>query len=388
MVVAVPAQAQAAAVAGSTYMAVTPSRVLDMRDGTGGVPSSSLGGGGTLAFHPAGVPDNATAVVLNVLAIGPSAAGFLTVYPDGSSLPATSNVDFSAGQTTANLVMVGISNGAIDVFNHVGTTDVVADLDGYYVPSTDGTGFTTSPPTRVLDTRDGTGTQGGTIGPVGPGGTISLTVPLPQQALNATAVVLNLTATDGTAPSFLTAYAAGSAKPNTSNLNFDAGQTMANLTVVPVNSRKLTIWNHTGSVDVVADLVGYYMASSGSTFTPITPTPLYNTLDGTGAHGVVAPLGPDQTASVQVAGVGGVPTNASAVLVHLAVTNATQTSFLTAYADGSAQRPDTTNINFAAGQLVSNSMIVPMVNGAIDLWNSKGSVDVVADVSGYFMPVG
>lgn len=382
-VVAAPAEAQSPAIAGSTYIAAPPSRVLDTRDGTGGV-SAALGSGGVLAFRPAADHPDATAVVLNVVAITPSQAGFLTVYPDGSPKPATSNVDFSAGQTTANLVMVPVANGVIDVFNHFGNTDVLADLEGYYVPSTSGTGFTASTPIRKLDTRDGTG-RGGAVGPIGPGGTISLN--LPSLPPDATSAVLNLTATNGTAPSVLTAYAAGPTRPNTSNLNFDAGQTLANLTVVSLTSRTLTIWNLAGSVDVVADLVGYYTSGSGSTFTPITPTPMFNTLDGTGAHGV-APLGSGDAAKaiVQVAGSGVVPANATAVLVHVAVTNATQTSFLTAYAD-STSRPSTSNINFAAGQIVSNSMIVPVVNGAIDLWNSNGNVDIVADLSGYYMPV-
>ncbi len=377
--IAAPTQAHVVTWGPGTYVAApTPTRVLDTRDGTGGV-SAPLGPGGVLTFRPAGLPANTVAVALNLTAVGPSADGFLTAYPDDSNRPTVSSVDFSAGQTTANLVMVGIDNGAIDVFNHSGATDVLADLEGYYVSSTDGMGFTTAPPTRVLDTRDGTG-RGGAVAPVGPNSTISLTVP--AIPVDATSVVLNLTAVNGTAPSTLTAYATGSSRPATSNLNFDTGQTMANLVVVPVNSRKFSIWNNAGSVDLVGDLVGYYTLAAGGPFTAIPPQPMYDTRDGTGAQGIVEPLGPNQTATVPIA-METLPPDVSAVVVHLAVTNATDASFLTVFPD-TTDRPNASTINFSAGQLVSNSVVVPVVNGSIDLWNKNGNVDVVAYMTGFY----
>jgi hypothetical protein len=379
--VAAPTQAHVVTWGPGTYVAApTPTRVLDTRDGTGGV-SAPLGPGGVLTF-PTGVPSNAIAVVLNVTAVAPSTAGFLTVYPDGASFPQASSVDFAGGQTTANLVTVGLNSGVVDIFNHSGTTNVLADLQGYYVAYTDGAGFTTTPPTRVLDTRDGTG-RGGAVGPVGPNSTFSLAVP--AIPVDATAVMVNLTATGGTAPSTLTAYATGSARPATSNLNFDTGQTMANLVVVPVNSRKFSIWNNAGSVDLVGDLVGYYTPESGDPFTALPAQPLYDTLDGTGAQGHVAPLGPNQTATVPLDAILGLPDEVSAVVVHLAVTNATATSFLTAFSAGT-DRPNASNIDFTAGQLVSNTMVVPVVNNSIDLWNQNGNVDVVVSVTGYYAP--
>jgi hypothetical protein len=109
---------------------------------------------------------------------------------------------------------------------------------------------------------------------------------------------------------------------------------------------------------------------------------MYDTRDGTGAQGIVEPLGPNQTATVPIA-METLPPDVSAVVVHLAVTNATDASFLTVFPD-TTDRPNASTINFSAGQLVSNSVVVPVVNGSIDLWNKNGNVDVVAYMTGFY----
>jgi hypothetical protein len=57
------------------------------------------------------IPGTATAVVLNVTVTGPATGGFLTVFPDGQPLPAVSNLNFTAGETISNLVVVPVING-------------------------------------------------------------------------------------------------------------------------------------------------------------------------------------------------------------------------------------------------------------------------------------
>ncbi|QUQ67856.1 hypothetical protein [Kutzneria sp. CA-103260] len=324
--------------------------------------------------------------MLNVTAVDPAVGGFLTVYPDGASRPATSNVDFSPNQTTANLVMVPATNGTVDIFSAHSSADVVVDFEGYYEPAS-GTSDTFTPlqmPDRILDTRVAIGTQG-VKAPLGPNSQLVLQVSSPSAGIpdDAAAVVLNLTATGPTDAGFLTAYATGSSRPGTSNVNFGAGQSVANLTVVPVSRGQITIWNKVGNTDVVADVFGYYTAGTGSTFTTVNPKRVLNTLDGTGANGVVAPVG-EQPVGVQVVDGAGMPPNVTAVLLHVAVTNPTVDSFLTAYADGAAQ-PNTSNLNFSPGQTISNSAIVPVgSDGKIAFWNHHGTVDIVADISGYF----
>ncbi|HEX5405360.1 MAG TPA: hypothetical protein VFX16_24055, partial [Pseudonocardiaceae bacterium] len=116
------------------FIPVSPSRLLDTRK-TGG----PVGAGGQVSIPVAGVngvPADATAVVMNLTATAPTASTFLTAWPHGQVRPGTSNLNPVAGQTLANEVTAPIgANGKVDVFNHVGSVQVIADLLGYYEPT-------------------------------------------------------------------------------------------------------------------------------------------------------------------------------------------------------------------------------------------------------------
>ncbi|MDH6134057.1 N-acetyl-anhydromuramyl-L-alanine amidase AmpD [Kitasatospora sp. MAA4] len=240
-----------------------PHRLLDTRDGTGGT-STKVGQGGVISLQVAGastgdgsnVPDNVTAVVLNVTATNPTASSFVSVYPDSQARSSASNLNFTAGQTIPNLVVVPVVNGKVDFYNLAGSVDLIADISGYYTP-TGGSSFFTAGPSRLLDTRDGTG---GTSGAVGQGGVVSLQVAgragLP--ATGVTAVVLNVTATDPTSDSFVSVYPDGQTRSSASNLNFTAGETIPNLVIVPVVNGKVDFYNFAGNVNLIADITGYY----------------------------------------------------------------------------------------------------------------------------------
>jgi hypothetical protein len=90
-----------------------------------------------------GIPAGATAAVFNVTVVNPQGAGFLTVFPQGASQPFVSNLDYTAGQVTANRVIVPLSTsgatpGYISVYSS-SRADVVVDVSGYYTAAT-GTG--------------------------------------------------------------------------------------------------------------------------------------------------------------------------------------------------------------------------------------------------------
>ncbi|MDJ0347407.1 hypothetical protein QMK19_40485 [Streptomyces sp. H10-C2] len=68
--------------------------------------------------------------MLNVTAVTPSAAGFVTVYPDGQPRPDVSNLNFAAQQTIPNLVVVPVVNGKVDFYNRAGSVNLLADLTG------------------------------------------------------------------------------------------------------------------------------------------------------------------------------------------------------------------------------------------------------------------
>jgi protein-S-isoprenylcysteine O-methyltransferase Ste14 len=114
---------------------VTPARVLDTRVGTG-APVGKLGANQVLSLQVTGrggVPSSEVgAVVLNLTVTQPTASSFLTVYPAGTARPATSNLNFVAGQTLANLVVVKVgSGGKVNIFNASGATHVLADINAW-----------------------------------------------------------------------------------------------------------------------------------------------------------------------------------------------------------------------------------------------------------------
>ncbi|MFF2746348.1 hypothetical protein ACFVVA_12460, partial [Kitasatospora sp. NPDC058048] len=199
-----------------------------------------------------------TAVVMNVIAVSPTGSGHVTVYPDGRPLPFASNLNYEAGQVVANLVTVPVVNGKVNLRNSAGEVDLVADVTGYYGDS--GSTYSPATPVRLLDTRSGLGARAGALS--GHGGMVSLPVTGLEgvPATGVTAVVLNVAVTEPTADSNLSVYPHGTARPGVSNLNFAAGQTRANLVVVPVVDGRVTFSNNWGDVHVVADLNGYFTA--------------------------------------------------------------------------------------------------------------------------------
>lgn len=78
------------------------------------------------------VPVGATGVIVNITATGPTDTSYLTVYQDGITRPGISTVNFTPGQTVANLAIVPVTNGSIDIYNHIGSVDVIADVTGYF----------------------------------------------------------------------------------------------------------------------------------------------------------------------------------------------------------------------------------------------------------------
>ena len=130
-----------------------------------GAPQARVAASGTVGLQVTGrggVPaTGVAAVVVNVTVTGPSASGFITVYPSGTSQPTASNLNFTAGQTIPNLVTVKLgTDGKIDLRNNsAGSVHLIADVAGYYLagtPTVPGA-FVSLDPARLLDTRVGNG---------------------------------------------------------------------------------------------------------------------------------------------------------------------------------------------------------------------------------------
>src|SRR5204862_6328940 len=106
----------------------------------------------------AGVPGDALAVAMNVTVTNPAAAGFVTVWPCGEAQPLASNLNYVAGQNVPNLTISRLGAGGKVCFYSMVATDLVADVSGYFPAGSDYKPIDN--PTRILDTRNGTGDDG------------------------------------------------------------------------------------------------------------------------------------------------------------------------------------------------------------------------------------
>ncbi|MEY9843189.1 N-acetylmuramoyl-L-alanine amidase [Streptacidiphilus sp. MAP5-3] len=384
----------AATPAKSTFFPVTPTRVLDTRDGTGGVAKAPIGANSAVSLKVAGLSSGGisipatgvSAVVLNVTAVNPTASGYVSVYGDQDA-PGSVTLMFGPKQIVSNLVTVPVVNGVVDFYNRTGTVDVSVVITGYYSSSLTGGGtFTGIAAAHLLDTRNGTGLTA--AGKLGPGGVDTVKVTggtsgVPSDG-TVTAVALDVTAISGTANSYLALYPGGSPATSSTSMSFAPGQIVANTMIVPVDSTgTVKFYNHSGSLDATADVTGYYSSStSGASYVPITTRHLLDTRYGLGASGAI---GAGATLTLPVTGVGAVPTNATGVVLNVTVVSPTANSYVSVYPD-SAKTGASTGLDFSTGQSISNMVVVPVVDGKIDFYNHAGSVQVLADVLGFYTP--
>lgn len=142
-------------------------------------------------------------------------------------------------------------------------------------------------PVRLLDTRAPLGT---TIkAPVTSGGVVKLQIEgaggVPASGV--TAVTLNVTATDTKGNGYVSVSPDGVTPSSASSLNVTTGGTIANLVTVPVGSDgKVDLYVHNTSVDLIADLQGYYTAAQPGAQGPAGPA------GSAGATGATGPAGP------------------------------------------------------------------------------------------------
>ncbi|MBS2964431.1 PKD domain-containing protein [Actinocrinis puniceicyclus] len=266
-------------------------------------------------------------------------------------------------------------------------TDPAGDSATVTAPyTTRGTNFSPYGPTRLLDTRNGTGAQQGAVAP---GDTIRLKVAgVGSVPANAAAAVLNLTVNSPTAAGVITAYPDGDrAAPGTASVDFAAGQTVATLAVAQLGADGTVdlLNNSSGTVQVIADITGYFTPAAAAGYTSLSPVRLLDTRKGIGAPAGVVGAGKAVTLTIAGADGGQLPgSGITAVALNVTATGTLGTGYVTAYPDGTT-RPATSNVNFTAGQVVANTVIVPVgSDGKIDLYNSSTGTQIIADVDGYF----
>jgi Domain of unknown function (DUF5122) beta-propeller len=380
---------QPPAVDTNRFVPVTPTRILDTREGIG-APQGKLPPGGQVELQiagVAGVPDtDISAVVLNVTATEATQAGFVSAYPSGTRLPLVSNVNLeSIGQTAANLVTVKVgANGKVTLFTS-GGSQLVADVAGYYTPalsSTDGR-LQTAAPERILDTRAGLGAPLAKL-PAGGQIDVQITGRGPVPAVGVSAVVLNITGDQATADGFVTAWPTGSAQPVVSNLNLVAGETRPNLAIVPLGAGGKVSLFSSGGANLIADVAGWFTDSTAGDdgiglFVPITPTRVLDT-----RHEATAPTTPGSTLDRLIGSTTVVPPHSTvAVAANITMTQSGGPGFVTVWPAGIAL-PGVSNLNSThAGQTIPNATIVPLNLDKLALYTQSGA-QLIVDINGWY----
>jgi hypothetical protein len=223
----------------ATYLALTPARVLDTRDGTGLAGSSGSHAARTFGVSGnGGVPSNAIAVTGNLTVTGQTSPGYLFLGPVATNDPTSSTLNFPVGDDRANGVTVALGDGGTLSVTFVAPAPgpiahVIFDVTGYFVPNLSGATYIPLNPTRILDTRSNTGLAGPSgshaarpFAVSGIGGVLS----------GATAVTGNLTVTGQTSNGYLFLGPVATNDPTSSTLNFPVGDDRANAATVALGS--------------------------------------------------------------------------------------------------------------------------------------------------------
>jgi serine protease inhibitor ecotin len=378
----------------TTYVPLTPTRILDTRVGTGLRNAFTNNAARTFQVTGnGGVPANATAVTGNLTVTGQTSRGYLYLGPDPTNYPSTSTLNFPVNDDRANAVTVALGDGGTLSVTYVSPNNGTAahaifDVTGYFVPNTNGATYAALTPARILDTRDGTGLGGAftshaarTFAVVNRGG-----VPA-----NATAVTGNVTVTGQTSNGFLFIGPTAVDDPTSSTLNFPVGDDRANSVTVALGAGgKLSVTFVAPApgptAHAIFDVTGYFVpGTSGARYVPLTPSRILDSRYGTGLSGSFSS---HAARTFGVTGHNGVPSNATAVTGNLTVCGQSSNGYL--YLGPNATNdPTSSTLNFPIGDDRANGVTVALGGGNLSVTfvsSAPGaSAQVILDLTGYFV---
>jgi hypothetical protein len=381
---------------GTTYVPITPVRVLDTRNGVGLSGKFTNGTARTFAVTGVGViPANAVAVTGNVTVTQQNASGFVAVTPTATNNPPSSSINFPVGDNRANNLAVALSStGTLSATYKAATagktTQLIFDVTGYFLADDTGATLSTITPTRVLDTRNGTGLTGLFL--TGVPRTLQITggiVPL-----TATAITGNLTVTQQSASGYLAVTQTPTATPATSTLNFPVSDNRANGVYAPLDiGGALSILYKSGTAgahtQVILDITGYFEPGTGGLrFVPLNPARIMDTRTGLLGSQLVGLFHAGTSRLLGVDGHWGVPAGAEAISGNLTVTGQTGSGYVVATPAAPPPNPATSTINFPLGDTRANGLVTPL-NGSGDTYlmyvgASGKTTNLILDLSGYF----
>ena len=383
----------------TTYHAITPTRLLDTRNGTGGLSgpfSSHVARTFQVTGGTSGVPSNATAVTGNLTVTGQTSAGYLYIGPVAMNNPTSSTLNFPAGDDRANNVSVALGTGGNLSITFVApapgpSAHAIFDVTGYFTPDMTGSTYHAVTPARLLDSRNGTG---GISGPVSSHAARSFAVTdTGVVPTGATAVTGNLTVTGQTSNGYLFIGPVAMNNPTSSTLNFPRGDDRANGLTVALGTGGV-LWvtfvapSPGNGAYVIFDVTGYFTGdASGDTYVPLSPGRILDTRSGAG--GLSGPFSSHAARTFTVVGVDGVPAGATAVTGNLTVTGETSNGYLF-IGPVATNDPTSSTLNFPAGDDQANGVAVALGSGSLSITfvapTPGQSAYAIFDVTGYFAP--
>lgn len=352
---------------------------------------------GITALNPSTVPSSTSqSVPLTVTGVGfrqgaTVRVGAATVSPDSVAADGRSlRLTLPPNPAGSPLVQVLNPDGGQ-------TTDAPADDGSNVLTVTNGQQYVPLSPLRLLDTRPGSGSTLGLPSPVQPGAT--LTVPVAGRAgvpAGATAVALNVAAVRPPGPGNLRLFPQGAPLPNAATVNYQPGRDVANAAVValPANGA-ISLYSAGSRLDVVLDVVGYYLPPQDATppaYAPQVPVRVLDTRRQSGqTQGLPSPVPAGAAVPVRLTGPGsGAPAGATAAVVHITGINPRSVGNLRLYPQpgGSAAATPvapTATVNYAPGVDSANLAVVTVPpSGIVDVYSAGTPVDVAIDVVGWF----
>ncbi|HUS43203.1 MAG TPA: hypothetical protein VMY16_11100 [Ilumatobacteraceae bacterium] len=324
----------------------------------------------------AGISPSATAVSANFTVTGQDRSGFLTVYDCSTRVPTVSTLNFVLGEPVANQAIVPLdSGGGICLFSPA-RTHIVIDVNGSFSAGTAGR-LTALAPKRLLDTRRDTPVTAGRVR------TVRIESSASGVPTSATAAVVNLTAVNSASRGWARLFPCDQGGQSAvSNVNFGRGETRANSAIVKLSNAGTVCVQTNVTVDIVIDITGY-MSSSGLQYQALAPVRLIDSRDAR-VRGQRFPAG--SIVQFDVAGLGGIPSSATAASMNLVAVSPTSGGFMTMWPCRNGDDPPlASNVNFRTGRNVANGVTVGLFDQHICLY-TIATAHFVVDVSGIWQP--